>query len=269
MNGVEKLDDEVIRALSSMEINGNKARLNGQLSRSIYTRTNKALEAIGGKWISKEKAHVFGEDVDVSARIEEAIISGEVTDTKKAYDFFETPRKVALQVARAAQIEPGMKVLEPSAGKGALAIAALDVTYREPGQGVASRPIELDLYELQPELHAILSNDKRLADAQVTCRDFLTLPLNPVYDRVVMNPPFSGQKDIAHVLHAWAMLKPGGRLAAVMSSGVTFRANKATAAFRVMVHTQKGTITDLPDGSFEESGTGVRTVLVTMEKRIP
>lgn len=266
MNGVEKLDDEVIRALSSMEINGNKARLNGQLSRSIYTRTNKALEAIGGKWISKEKAHVFGEGVDVSARIEEAIISGEVTDTKKAYDFFETPRKVALQAARAAQIEPGMSVLEPSAGRGAIVRAILDT----------QSDVHLDMIELQQEnVDYLRERYETRPHTTITGCDFLQL--NPAWagagrgglHRVVMNPPFSKQQDITHVMWAWSMLRPGGRLVSVMSSGVTFRSNKATQAFRVLVHANKGTITDLPDGSFEESGTGVRTVLVTMEKRIP
>src|SRR3546814_4046174 len=47
--------------------------------------------------------------------------------------------------------------------------------------------------------------------------DFLTLPPSPIYDRIVMNPPFDRGRDCDHVRHAFGFLKPGGILVAVMS----------------------------------------------------
>jgi 16S rRNA G1207 methylase RsmC len=87
----------------------------------------------------------------------------------------------------------------------------------------------------------------------------------PLYDRILMNPPFSKQQDIDHVLHAWKFLKPGGRLVAIMSGGTDYRTNKKAVAFQNLV-AEHGHIEPLPEGSFEESGTGVNTVLVVLDK---
>jgi len=87
------------------------------------------------------------------------------------------------------------------------------------------------------------------------------------FDRVVMNPPFSGRADIAHVRHAHSFLRPGGRLAAIMSNGVAFREDRLAREFREFVAANDGVISPNPDGAFLESGTGVRTVTVVLEKR--
>jgi type I restriction-modification system DNA methylase subunit len=81
-----------------------------------------------------------------------------------------------------------------------------------------------------------------------------------------MNPPFRNQSDIDLVLHAYSMLARNGRLVAIMSGGVMFRNNAKTTAFRELVHSCGGTITENPPGSFKESGTSVNTVMVTMNK---
>lgn len=62
--------------------------------------------------------------------------------------------------------------------------------------------------------------------------------------------------------HKW--LKPGGKLIAVMSSGVTFRENKLTREFRELVQANDGDITELPEKSFKVSGTCVNTAIVTL-----
>jgi hypothetical protein len=54
-------------------------------------------------------------------------------------------------------------------------------------------------------------------------------------------------------------------LVALMPSGVTFRQDTAHQEFRNMIMGAGGTITPLPSGSFKVSGTGVETVLVTID----
>lgn len=98
--------------------------------------------------------------------------------------------------------------------------------------------------------------------------DFLTIPVptNDAgrYSRVVCNPPFSHGADVQHVTHAFRhWLAPGGLLVAIMSAGTATRDDKATKAFRALVEAH-GSMEELPDGSFEASGTSVRTVLVTL-----
>mgnify|MGYP002133394579 CR=1 FL=1 len=50
--------------------------------------------------------------------------------------------------------------------------------------------------------------------------DFMAVPQEPLFDRIVMNPPFSEGRAKAHTAHAFGMLKPGGVLVAVLPSGM-------------------------------------------------
>lgn len=84
-----------------------------------------------------------------------------------------------------------------------------------------------------------------------------------------MNPPFALEGDnlayITHIMHAWSLLAPGGRLDAFAPSGVAFREDKRVKGFRVLIE-QYGSFRMLDGGSFKESGTGVNTVLISMHK---
>ena len=97
--------------------------------------------------------------------------------------------------------------------------------------------------------------------------DFLNIQPDASYDRIVMNPPFAEQDDIRHVMHAFGFLRRNGRLVAIMSAGILFRANKLTTAFRDFVADRGGAIEPLPEGSFRSSGTAVNTCVVTITAR--
>ena len=47
-----------------------------------------------------------------------------------------------------------------------------------------------------------------------------------------MNPPFENGRDIDHVTHALSLLKPGGRLVAIMSEGVFSVSSKRQSIYR-------------------------------------
>ena len=240
-----KINEQVMRVLDAAEVNGNKLVLTGTLDRKLYTDTNKVLEAIGGKWNKGQKAHVFeGEAKDVLDAIME---TGSYSRVKQDFGQFDTPWDLAHFVVNAAVIEPGMLVLEPSIGIGRLAVVVVSA-------GGCVSGYEID----QKRAESLQST------FEITVCDFLTVAPNPVYDRVVMNPPFAGQADIDHVLHAAKFLKPGGRLVAIMAASVAFRLNAKTIAFRAFVDSNNGTIEPLPDGAFKASGTSVSTVLVVL-----
>jgi len=56
--------------------------------------------------------------------------------------------------------------------------------------------------------------------------DFLEVDCWPGFDRIAVIPPLTYEQDIEHVLHAFQMLKPGGRLVAVMSEEALCRMNR-------------------------------------------
>lgn len=249
---MKKIEPHILSILDGVQVEGNTVRIVQQLDRPTYVNVNKVLESIGGKWDRKAKGHVF--EAEPGEVLEQVMLTGEYTNKKQDFGFFETPYVLAEQVIELAQIHTSHRVLEPSAGRGAL-LAPLG----DPAQ-LAAR-IELDTVEIQPENTAVLTAKG------YRCRqgDFLKMKGLGEYDVIVMNPPFAKQTDIDHVECALGYLKKGGRLVAIMSAGVKFRDNKKTNNFRIVVDAYGGEIIDNPDGAFKTSGTMVNTVTVVFE----
>jgi len=165
-----------------------------------------------------------------------------------APQLFPTPAALAARVVEAAGIEPGARVLEPSAGLGALLRAM--PTVRPGGHVVAV------------ELHQVLANGlESLADRTV-CGDFLEqLPADlGEFDRIIMNPPFVNGADIKHIRHALTFLAPGGRLVALCAAGPRQRDELAPLA-----ENSGGWFEVLPAGSFTEQGTNVNVAMLVIE----
>lgn len=162
-----------------------------------------------------------------------------------ADQLFPTPPDVAARMVEFAGLEPGARILEPSAGTGRIldAVRAL----RVPGYQVVAVERDRRLAETLERLHGLR--------AQVVAADFLTLQPEQLgqFDRVVMNPPFSGADDIRHILHARRMLKPGGRLVALCAAGP----RQVQTLQPLAEHWE-----DLPAGTF--SGTNVRAALLVL-----
>ena len=250
-----KIDTNVLRILSNSTTAGELLHLPGQLDRKDYVAVAKVIEAAGGKWVTKQKAHVFA-GLDAGERLEQILLTGEVDVPKDDFDYFPTPPAIVAFLMQAAQIESGMTVLEPSAGDGRLVRAA------------AAAGAEVTAVEINPNMISILA-DPGMAKAVIR-GDFLSaeaVASIPLVDRVIMNPPFSRQRDIDHVTHALKFLKPGGVLVAVMAAGLTFRSNRKTNVFRELLDSQGAwELHELPPGAFKESGTSVNTCVVVVTK---
>jgi predicted RNA methylase len=243
-----KVSTDVLEVLDRAQTDGPRLVLTGTLDRKLYTDTAKVLEAAGGKWNRKARAHLF--EGDAADAIEAVILTGEVASKKQQFGYFPTPADVVQQLIDLAELQPGMEVLEPSAGRGAIA---------EP---VAVLGCHVDCIEIQRD-NALAISDACIG-RDLAVADFLTVEPFESYDRVVMNPPFARQNDIRHVLHAHRFLKPGGLLVAVMSNGVTFRDTPLTREFQSLMQAHGGELHALPDGAFKESGTGVNTVIAVI-----
>jgi predicted RNA methylase len=244
-----KIANDVLAVLSAAETTGNELRLVGQLDRKMYVKVNDVLEAAGGMWNKKAKAHIF--DGDAAERMDEIILTGEVEKPKDEFNYFPSPPDVVARLIELADLHEGMTILEPSAGRGAIALACVEATGGE-----------VDCYELMEANFWELEKTGQFR--RVVNTDFLTVKPFPEYERIVMNPPFARQQDIKHVNHAHKFLKDDGKLVAIMSAGVKFRSNKLTTEFCEFVDSKGGSIEDLPEGSFKSSGTMVNTVIVVI-----
>jgi hypothetical protein len=167
-------------------------------------------------------------------------------------DFFPTPAEMAGEIVGMADIEQGMRVLEPSAGNGLLADAARDLG------------ADVDVVEMGGKLREILTEK----GYNLVGDDFLSYQPVQGYDRIVMNPPFSNDQDIKHVLHAYSMLNPGGKLVAITSSMAGEKSNSINKEFKQWLGDLSADEQALPENAFMSSmnSTGVRTKVIVIEK---
>jgi len=235
-----KIKNEVADILANSKIENNKLFLPaGQLDRKLYLAVNKVLLAIGGKWNRSAKAHIFeNSPADI---VDTILLSGEYTDAKKEYQFFETPDVLAKNLIEMAGINDDDVVLEPSAGRGAIAKYI-------PG---------CHCVELNPENREFL----RKKGFTVVGEDFMDF--NKHYDVIVANPPFSKQQDIDHINRMIDLAKR--RVVSVASASVLFRTNKKTVAFRRRIELLRGRIEKLPEKTFVKSGTNVQTCVLCVD----
>lgn len=247
----------VLRILGAAVVEGSKVSLVDQLDYKLYLEIDKVLQAAGGKWNRTAKAHIF--EGDAAEALEPILLTGEYSRTKQDFGQFDTPQSLASDVVDRADIRPRMRVLEPSAGLGNIVVEAI-------AAGGYVHTIEIDATRCARLALRIAGLDSIPAASFCTGQqaDFLDTQPDASYDRIVMNPPFAGQDDIRHVMHAFGFLKPRGRLVAIMSTGVLFRSNRLTTAFRNFITRKGGAIEQLPEGSFRSSGTAVNTCVITL-----
>lgn len=254
---MRQLDARQQELLALVAVEGNRA---------VYTRDDPVpdwavlkivMETLGGRWARGSKARRrgwdFPDDVDAAEVIRLAQESGEVLDLRAA-GFFPTPTWLAEDLVRLAQIPPGATVLEPSAGTGRIAEAA--------------RRLHPDARVLCVELLPANRAELERLGFEVVGEDFLSMEpgVLPPIDAVVMNPPFARFADAHHVAHALRCVRPGGSVAAIMGAGARYRDAAPYRELRALLEANGGTMEDVPEGAFIESGTGVRTVKVAMRR---
>jgi predicted RNA methylase len=167
--------------------------------------------------------------------------------------FFPTPPAIVARMIDAADLEPGMRVLEPECGKGNIALP------------VKALGCSVYCIEKIPALVQFCHGEGLV----VACADFLEM--NPdtltdrsgaLFDRVLMNPPFETRQDEQHIKHAFEFLQPGGRLVAVCTVMTAARMSGWAAE-------RGGYVETLPEGAFKcsERPTGVNTSLLIAHRQ--
>ena len=198
--------------------------------------------AVTTPW-QKAVAHYFGRMKTTGRR-----------DQRQGLDFYPTPEPLALKMVEWAGIRPNERVLEPSAGDGAIARYMPDfaaITLVEPSSDLGSTALLR-----QPRANLVSG---RFEDLHIVNKAHV----------IVMNPPFGqgGTTAIAHVAKATRHLRPGGRIVALIPSGPA--ADRRFAAWWDGEAAEGLTLAadvSLPAVAFERAGTSVMTRVVVIDK---
>ena len=224
------------------------------LERKQYLEVKKALELIGGKWkAGKTQGFVFDQD---PTGLLQAQANGENRNLKKEYQFFATPKDLAKEMADklAFAFVASDRILEPSAGDGAL----IKAIWEKHGKR------EIDCFEIM-ELNRMRL--EKLDSVNIIGEDFLQCDDHiDYYDYIIANPPFTKNQDIIHIAKMYQCLKPGGSIVALASPSWTFGSQKIQIDFRNWLLELKASTMEVDEGTFKDSGTTIRTIMITIEK---
>jgi len=173
---------------------------------------------------------------------------------REGVDYFATPEPVGFKMVDWAAIKDGEKVLEPSAGHGAIARffpAQSDVTMVEPSYDLSNR--------------AALANGQ----ARIVNSKFEDLSISNKYDAIVMNPPYGsgGKTAVEHMEKAARHLREGGRMVALIPRGG--QVEKRLEAFAEVAEKNGLHLVAkvaMPSSTFERAGTAVNTQVLVYER---
>lgn len=211
-------------------------------------------EDVGGK---ENDRNIVSTDSDYDRAKAFYFARGKKTAKDKAaegVDYFATPEPVGYKMVQWAGLKDGDRVLEPSAGHGAISrffSPNTDNTIIEPSSRLAPQ--------------AQMNTD----NAKLINGYFEDLHIGNKYDAVTMNPPFGtgGKTAVEHVAKAFKHLRNGGRVIAIIPRGAMadkrfntwYESDDAKDAHMV------GEVL-LPGVTFERAGTKVATRIVIIDK---
>ena len=182
------------------------------------------------------------------------------------WSYFPTPPAVIRELIQHAKLDDGLNILEPSAGKGAIARKIFELWN-----------CNIHCVEKNPDFSEML----QLYGFNVIGNDFTSIRPKPIYDRVIANPPFDRQ--MSHIQRMYEWLKPNGKLVTV-ANAIFLEPNKQRyKAAEYGNHLGSGSlyhqffnwldrtnaqVMRLPKGSFATASrtTNVDTVLITATK---
>lgn len=192
----------------SVSIKNGKLYLERELDRKEYESIKNFLNKYQIAWNKQACAFIakYPEDME---KIVEFIATGKLPKSKRDNHFFETPKKLVKKLISECDIGDSdyvfenLKVLEPSAGRGAI----LDELVKY------FKPENITAVELDKDNYLYLKN--KFPDVNLIHGDFLESDLPNDYDYVFMNPPFNKNEYAKHILKAKKLLNNTGELVAI------------------------------------------------------
>lgn len=191
--------------------------------------------------INRALAEYYG-DVLPDCHEEKPTKKSTSTAVSKDLQYYPTPHNIVETLIELQyQIPENAKILEPSCGCGRIM------------DGIKKKWPDVNLFGI--EYDSSRAAQARAKGHNVLTANFLEVVPNPIYDRIIMNPPFYGKHYAKHIKHALKFLKDGGILVSILP--ITARTDHGIF---------DGKWYDLPFGSFSESGTNINTTVLTINK---
>lgn len=235
---------------------GNQARTIRQAFIDAFANADdyrpEAGEGTGGKEADRAVTHSMSEFEKAKTHYYAQAKNNAKRQNREGVDYYATPEPLGYKMVEWGNVKSGEKMLEPSAGHGAIARYFPEDTHRtlvEPSSSLASR--------------ASLNS----TGARVVVDRFENLDTAAnKQDVVVMNPPFgrSGADATEHVLKAMKHLKNGGRIIALVPDVAV---NKITDGKGWAPGMHLTALISLPSVTFERAGTGAKTTVMVIDKQ--
>ncbi|MGI0646865.1 DUF4942 domain-containing protein [Pseudomonas aeruginosa] len=175
-----------------------------KLSSDISKQVEAAISAMGGVTRRRNAFTWFEFPYDPRPAISDVMVSGCIPD-QVSHQFYPTKEFLARMAVDYAGIQPGDEVCEPEAGLGGIAqyIPADQLTCIEVS------PLHCTVLEAQG-FKTINADYLKWAENQP----------GPQFDRIISNPPFSKGRAVLHMQASATMLRPGGRLVAILPASM-------------------------------------------------
>lgn len=168
------------------------------------------LAGLGGAVEKEGRKLVATFDYDVREVLREVLAAG-IMPEQVSHQFYPTPPELAERAAALLDPDDYTQVLEPSAGTGALVMAVARL------QAIT----QIHAIELSTLHCKVLA--ARFPEVNVRRADFLAAVAShsvPGCERIIMNPPFADGRALSHLLAAACVLKPFGRLVAILPASM-------------------------------------------------
>lgn len=262
---------EAHRALTtSAAYDGPRVIITDELEPPVWQQVKTVLETLGAVYVVGASAFEFEPDQDAHAVVSGALTAGRVMSAAGTDGFVSTPPELAAElVDMYGQLHPPrgrqLRVLEPSAGVGRFVAAITRDLSPEWMRVVAVEPDPRRARQIPANRSVSVVVDTFEAYARRARR------AGERFDVVVMNPPFAvprrGSLWAEHLLTAWELLAPGGRLVAVAPASVLEPHHRSRAARQAaaLVY-EHGAGRRLDADAFAESSITYATAVVRLDR---
>lgn len=262
---------------------GPRVTITAQLDSPVWQRVRTVLEKAGAVFVVGTSSFDFDAGQDAGQIVAAVLAAGRVMSAVASHGWVPTPEDLATDlVEEYAEIggrpwnNTRLEVLEPSAGTGSLVDAVLYGALYDPDRCAAIADwMHVTAVEVDPRRARQIPASAAVTVAVGTFEEFAAQALadGRFFDRIVMNPPFSvpGQATIwaTHLLLAWRLLAPGGRLMAILPTSVlnTHPQSRFVDEAAALVR-RYGAGERLDGDAFEASGIKAATAVVWLDQPI-